>query len=58
MSTPDASASSERAFRFDEKYLSQTPALEVLVKLGYQYLAEAEAFTNHWRLSQLKEISA
>lgn len=57
MTDPDDHAT-ERAFRFDEKYLFQTPALEVLVELGYQYLAAAEAFTNQWRLSQLKEIPA
>ena len=34
---------SEAAFRFDEKYLSQIPALQVLVNLGYQYLTPAEA---------------
>ena len=31
------------SFRFDEKYLSQIPALQVLVNLGYQYLAPAAA---------------
>jgi type I restriction enzyme, R subunit len=31
------------SFRFDEKYLSQIPALQVLVNLGYQYLMPAEA---------------
>lgn len=31
------------SFRFDEKYLSQIPALQVLVNLGYQYLTPAEA---------------
>ena len=30
------------AFRFDEKYLSQFPALQVLVNLGYQYLTPAQ----------------
>ncbi len=30
-------------FRFDEKYLSQIPALQVLVNLGYQYLTPADA---------------
>ena len=30
-------------FRFDEKYVSQIPAIQVLVNLGYQYLAPAEA---------------
>ncbi len=30
-------------FRFDEKYLSQIPALQMLVNLGYQYLVPAEA---------------
>jgi type I restriction enzyme R subunit len=33
------------AFRFDEKYLSQIPALQVLVNLGYRYLTPAEAVT-------------
>ncbi|MDZ4350533.1 MAG: type I restriction endonuclease subunit R [Xanthomonadaceae bacterium] len=33
----------ERIFRFDEKHLSQIPALQVLVNLGYQYLTPAEA---------------
>lgn len=31
------------SFRFDEKHLSQIPALQVLVNLGYQYLTPAEA---------------
>ena len=31
------------AFRFDEKFLSQIPALQLLVNLGYQYLTPAEA---------------
>jgi len=31
------------SFRFDEKYLSHIPALQVLVNLGYQYLTPAEA---------------
>lgn len=31
------------AFRIDEKYLSQIPALQVLVNLGYHYLTPAEA---------------
>lgn len=31
------------SFRFDEKYLSQIPALQVLVNLGYQYLTPSEA---------------
>jgi type I restriction enzyme R subunit len=30
-------------FHFDEKYLSQIPAIQVLVNLGYQYLTPAEA---------------
>lgn len=45
MTTPDASQSSERGFRFDEKYLSQIPALQVLVNLGYKYLTPVEALT-------------
>ncbi|MFN7882646.1 MAG: hypothetical protein ACK5PF_06495, partial [bacterium] len=43
MSTPDASQNADRSFRFDEKSLSQIPALQVLVNLGYQYLTPAEA---------------
>lgn len=31
------------AFRFDEKYVSQIPALQVLINLGYEYLTPAEA---------------
>lgn len=31
------------SFRFDEKYLSQIPALQILINLGYQYLTTAEA---------------
>ena len=30
-------------FRFDEKYLSQIPALQVLINLGYRYLTPTEA---------------
>ena len=33
------------SFRFDEKYLSQIPALQVLVNLGYQYLTPTEAMS-------------
>jgi len=31
------------SFRFDEKYLSQIPTLQLLINLGYQYLPPAEA---------------
>lgn len=31
------------SFRFDEKYLSQIPALQVLINLGYRYLSPADA---------------
>ena len=31
------------SFRFNEKHLSQIPALQVLVNLGYPYLTPAEA---------------
>ncbi len=31
------------SFRFDEKYLSHLPALQVLINLGYRYLTPAEA---------------
>jgi type I restriction enzyme R subunit len=31
------------AFRFDEKYLSQIPALQVLVNLGFEYLTPSES---------------
>jgi len=30
-------------FRFNEKYLSQIPALQLLINLGYRYLAPSEA---------------
>ena len=43
MNNPDASEIPDRAFRFDEKTLSQIPALQVLINLGYQYLTPAEA---------------
>jgi type I restriction enzyme R subunit len=39
----------ECGFRFDEKYLSQIPALQVLINLGYQYLTPAEALAGGWR---------
>lgn len=32
-----------RGFRFDEKYLSQIPALQVLINLGYTYLSPEQA---------------
>ena len=32
-------------FPFSEKYLSQIPALQQLIKLGYQYLPPAQAMT-------------
>src|ERR1700722_4314696 len=31
-------------FRFNEKYLSQIPALQVLIKLGYTYISPSQAF--------------
>ncbi|MBL8466316.1 type I restriction endonuclease subunit R [Methyloversatilis discipulorum] len=43
MTILDASHNPEPPFRFDEKYLSQLPALQLLVSLGYQYLSPAEA---------------
>lgn len=52
MSTPDTSQSSDRSFRFDEKYLSQIPALQVLVNLGYRCLTPAEALAGQWRQSR------
>jgi type I restriction enzyme R subunit len=42
MTDPD-NHTAERSFRFDEKYLSQIPALQVLINLGYQYVTPAEA---------------
>ena len=42
MNDPDKHTA-ERSFRFDEKYLSQIPALQVLVNLGYRHLTPAEA---------------
>lgn len=40
MNDPDKHTA-ERSFRFDEKYLSQIPALQVLVNLGYQHQTPA-----------------
>ena len=34
------------SFKANEKYLSQIPALQVLVALGYQYLSPASALAN------------
>lgn len=31
------------AFQFDEKYLSQIPALQLLIAMGYEYLSPAQA---------------
>lgn len=33
------------SFRFDEKYLSQIPALQLLINLGYRYLTPAETLS-------------
>jgi len=38
----NSQAGFDDSFRFDEKYLSQIPALQVLVNLGYRYLTPAE----------------
>ncbi len=43
------------SFRFDEKYLSQIPALQVLINLGYQYLTPAEALAGGWQQQLLAE---
>ncbi len=41
-------------FRFNEKYLSQLPALQELIRLGYTYLTPEEAFrARHKRLSNV-----
>ncbi|MEX1013500.1 MAG: type I restriction endonuclease subunit R [Waddliaceae bacterium] len=32
------------SFKFNEKYLSQLPALQTLIKLGYKYLSPSQAF--------------
>jgi len=32
-------------FKFNEKYLSQIPALQLLINLGYLYLSPSEALT-------------
>ena len=37
------------SFRFDEKYPSRIPALQMLVKLRHQYLTPAEALAGGWR---------
>lgn len=41
------------SFRFDEKYLSQIPALQVLINLGYQYLSPAKALAARGRTSNV-----
>lgn len=46
------------SFRFDEKYLSQIPALQVLVNPAYQYLTPSEALTGQCRLAVHEEASA
>ena len=55
MNTPDTRQNSEPSFRFDEKYLSQLSALQVLVNLGCQYLTPAEALAGQRRLPIPKE---
>ena len=45
MSAADANETSESSFRFDETHLSQIPALQVLVNLGYEYLSPAQALS-------------
>ncbi|MDA8137896.1 MAG: HsdR family type I site-specific deoxyribonuclease [Desulfobacteraceae bacterium] len=55
-------------FRFNEKYLSQIPALQLLIGLGYQYLSPAQVMTQrqgkagnvlleHILREQLKQIN-
>jgi len=34
-----------QGFRFDEKYLSQIPALQQLINLGFEYLASEQTLT-------------
>jgi type I restriction enzyme, R subunit len=41
----DISDLTGESFRFDELHLSQIPALQVLVNLGYQYLSPSQALT-------------
>jgi type I restriction enzyme, R subunit len=61
-------STSEKVFRFNEKYLSQIPALQLLINLGYEYLppdkvsAERQGKTGNVLLegtlrSRLKEIN-
>lgn len=45
------------SFRFDEKHLSQLPALQVLVNPGYQYLTGTEALAGQWRLAIAQEAA-
>ena len=37
------SGSNIQGFRFNEEYLSQIPALQELIALGYEYLSPAQA---------------
>lgn len=68
MSRENIIAEKKQSFRFNEKYLSQIPALQVLINLGYEYLsqekvyAERQSKTGNVILegilrSQLKEIN-
>jgi type I restriction enzyme, R subunit len=41
--TPPAAPSTTNGFRFNEKYLSQIPALQQLIALGYEYLTPKQA---------------
>ncbi len=42
--SPPAAPPATNGFRFNEKYLSQIPALQQLISLGYEYLPPEQAF--------------
>ena len=43
MSTENISQKGQKSFRFNEKYLSQIPALQQLINLGFAYLSPEQA---------------
>ncbi|MDZ7609843.1 MAG: type I restriction endonuclease subunit R [Candidatus Desulforudaceae bacterium] len=47
--TPYPSTFASDGFRFNEKYLSQIPALQLLINLGYRYLEPSEAHAERQR---------
>ncbi len=42
----------DRMKSYDERYISQVPAIEVLQKLGYQYLSPEKVESITWKLTR------